>query len=77
MRKGTLIDRGIVGIALIFFAFPTFFVGLFLLKFIAIKWQIVPVPFYTPFTENPGLWLQGLFLPGLTLALFFMGGTSE
>jgi peptide/nickel transport system permease protein len=74
LKKATIIDRGIVGMALFFFAFPTFFVGLFLLKFIAIKWQVVPVPVYTPLSENPGLWLQGLILPGLTLALFFMGG---
>ena len=40
LRKGTIIDRGIVGISLIFFAFPTFFIGLFLYKFVAIKWQV-------------------------------------
>ena len=43
-HKGSIIDRGLVGTALVFYAFPTFFVGLFLLKFLAIKWQIVPVP---------------------------------
>ena len=44
LRKGTIIDRGIVGISLIFFAFPTFFIGLLLYKFVAIKWQIGPDP---------------------------------
>ncbi|MCW2787434.1 MAG: binding-protein-dependent transport system inner rane component, partial [Marmoricola sp.] len=33
LKKGTMIDRGIVGASLVFFAFPTFFVGLFLHKF--------------------------------------------
>jgi peptide/nickel transport system permease protein len=75
LRKGTLVDRGIVGLSLIFFAFPTFFVGLFLYKFIAIKWQLVPIPVYTPIAEGGiGVWLQGLVLPGLTLALFYMAG---
>lgn len=75
LRKGTFIDRGIVGLSLIFFAFPTFFVGLFLYKFLAIKWQLVPIPEYTPIAEGGvGLWLQGLLLPGLTLALFYMAG---
>ena len=75
LRKGTILDRSIVGIALIFFAFPTFFIGLLLIKFVAIKWQIVPVPVYTSIADGGvGLWLQGLFLPALTLALFFMAG---
>jgi peptide/nickel transport system permease protein len=74
LRKGTIIDRGIVGTSLVFFAFPTFFVGLFLYKFIAIKWQIVPIPEYTSFTAGPFLWLSGLLLPSLTLALFYMAG---
>jgi peptide/nickel transport system permease protein len=74
VRKGTFVDRGIVGLALIFYAFPSFFIGLFLLKFLAIKWQWVPIPTYTPITEGFGLWLQGLFLPALTLALLYMAG---
>jgi peptide/nickel transport system permease protein len=74
VRKGTIIDRGIVALALVFYAFPTFFIGLFVLKFIAIKWQIVPIPTYTPIAQGPGLWLQGLLLPGLTLALVYMAG---
>ncbi|WP_243059882.1 ABC transporter permease [Nocardioides sp. SR21] len=75
VRKGTIVDRGIVALSLIFYAFPAFFIGLFLLKFVAIKWEIVPVPVYTPIAEGGlGLWLQGLFLPGLTLALLYMAG---
>jgi peptide/nickel transport system permease protein len=75
VRKGTIIDRGIVALALVFYAFPTFFIGLFLLKFIAIKWELVPIPTYTPIADGGvGLWLQGLLLPGLTLALVYMAG---
>ncbi|MGO4258607.1 ABC transporter permease [Marmoricola sp. RAF53] len=74
LKKGTIIDRGVVGVSLIFYAFPTFFVGLFLYKFVAIKWGLVPTPEYIPFTENPWSWLTGLILPAITLALFFMAG---
>src|SRR4051794_642730 len=75
VRKGTIIDRGIVAFALIFYAFPAFFIGVFLLKFLAIKWQWVPIPEYVPIADGGlGLWLQGLFLPGLTLALLYMAG---
>ena len=60
---------------MVFFAFPTFFVGLFLYNFIAIKWQLVPVPSYTRIADGGVFeWAQQLFLPGLTLALFYMAG---
>lgn len=74
LRKGTIVDRGIVGTALVFYAFPTFFTGLFLYQYIALTWRLVPVPAFTPLTTNPLLWLQGLFLPCLTLALFYIAG---
>jgi peptide/nickel transport system permease protein len=75
VRKGSIIDRGIVALALVFYAFPAFFIGIFLLKFLAIKWQFVPIPEYVPIAEGGlGTWLQGLFLPGLTLALLYMAG---
>jgi peptide/nickel transport system permease protein len=75
LKRGTIIDRGIVGISLIFFAFPTFFTGLFLYQFIAIKWQIVPIPQYVSIADGGVFtWLSGLLLPGLTLAVFYMAG---
>lgn len=75
LRKGQVADRAIVGTALIFYAFPTFFIGLGLYIFLALKWGLVPVPTYTPIAEGGVLmWLQGLFLPALTLALFFIAG---
>ncbi|HYO39555.1 MAG TPA: ABC transporter permease [Nocardioidaceae bacterium] len=75
LRQGTIVDRGIVGTSLVFFAFPTFFTGLFLYKFVAIKWEIVPIPAYSSIADGGVFtWLNGLFLPGLTLALFYMAG---
>jgi len=75
LRKVTLIDRGIVGTSLVFFAFPTFFIGLFLYTFVAIKWQLVPIPVYSSIADAGVItWLNGLLLPSLTLALFYMAG---
>ena len=34
------------------YAFPTFFIGLLLLKFVAIKWGLVDLPTYTPIAEG-------------------------
>lgn len=77
LRKGTLLDRGIVGTALVFYAFPTFFIGLFVYNYFALVWKLVPLPTYTPFSESPALWLQGLFLPALTLALVYIASYAR
>jgi peptide/nickel transport system permease protein len=71
LNKGRWQDRGIVGAALIGFSLPTFFVGLVLLTFPAIKWGLVPIPNFVPFSENPIKWAQNLILPWITLAFFF------
>ena len=71
LNKGRWQDRGIVGAALVGFSLPTFFVGLVLLTFPAIKWGIVPIPNFVPFSENPLKWAQNLILPWITLAFFF------
>jgi peptide/nickel transport system permease protein len=73
LRKGTIVDRGLVGMSLVFYAFPTFWIGLFLLEYPAIKWHWVSVPSYTPIAQG-GItgWAGSLVLPGLTLALFYM-----
>jgi peptide/nickel transport system permease protein len=74
LNKGKLVDRSIVGFALLAYAFPTFFIGLLFLKFVAIKWQIVKLPEYTPLMDNPWLWATGMILPAITLALVYMAG---
>jgi peptide/nickel transport system permease protein len=75
LTKGSIIDRGVVGMSLIFYSFPTFWIGLFLLEFPAIKWGWIPVPSYTSIADGGVIaWLSNLFLPALTLALIYMAG---
>jgi peptide/nickel transport system permease protein len=71
--KGRWLDRIVVGITLVVYALPTFFIGTFLLQFVAIRWQLVAYPSYVSIADG-GVWgwLQGLTLPALTLALFYM-----
>jgi peptide/nickel transport system permease protein len=73
--KGRWLDRIIVGITLVVYALPTFFVGTFLLQYFAIKWHIVAYPRYVSIADG-GVWnwLVSLTLPSLTLALFYMAG---
>jgi peptide/nickel transport system permease protein len=73
LKRGTYIDRGLVGLSLVLYAFPTFFVGLLLYKFVAVQWGWADVPRYTTIADG-GVsgWLSSLLLPGITLAVFFM-----
>ncbi len=58
---------------LVVYALPTFFVGTFLLQFVAIRWKLVTYPRYVSIADGGVLnWLIGLTLPALTLALFYM-----
>ena len=71
--KGKWLDRITVGVTLVVYALPTFFVGTFLLQFVAIKWQLVPYPSYVSIADGGvSAWFASLFLPSLTLALFYM-----
>lgn len=71
--KGSLIDRGIVGLTLVAYAFPSFFIGVFFLKYFSVKWQIFPYPQYVPIAEGGVYeWLVNLLMPSFTLALIFM-----
>lgn len=73
VTKGSFIDRGIVGASLFAYAFPAFFIGTFLLRYISIKWGWLPVPSYTPIADG-GIfkWAFNLLLPAITLALLYM-----
>jgi len=72
--KGSYLDRGLVGLTLMIYALPVFFVGGFLLKYVALKWQVVRYPAYVPLADGPWNWFMGLLLPAITLALFYMAG---
>ncbi|WP_110205647.1 ABC transporter permease [Nocardioides daejeonensis] len=73
VTKGSILDRGIVGLTLLVYAFPTFFIGVFFLKYVVVKWGLLDYPYYTPIAEG-GVWgwLTNLWLPSLTLALVFL-----
>lgn len=66
MKKDTLTDRGIQGLALLALSAPPFWIGLVLLMIFGVKWRIFPVTGWgSTWTEH----LQSLVLPGLTQAV--------
>lgn len=73
--KGRWLDRVIVGVTLVVYALPTFFIGTFLLQYVSIKWKLFSYPRYVDLSSGDVIgWMTGLTLPALTLALFYMAG---
>ena len=68
LRRGRWQDKTVVGISLIGFSMPTFFLGLILIYFVVIQWELLPFPDYISPFEDPVQWFQTLLLPWITLA---------
>ena len=73
--KGSLLDRGIVALTLIAYAFPTFFIAVFFLRYLTIKWGVFEYPAYIAIADGGVYeWFVNLIMPAATLALVFMAG---
>lgn len=82
-KRGSLFDSGWVTTSLVTYSLPTFFMGILFVLVFTQMLQWFPVGGVTPpswIIHQPDLWtyivvrLQYLFLPVLTLTLFFYGG---
>ena len=72
LRRGTVFDRGAMGIALAGVSLPMFFTGLIALAFFSYQLRITaPGGSYVPFSQNPAQWAYSLLLPWITLAFLF------
>lgn len=74
VRRGSMLDRGIVAAALVGYSLPTFFIGLLLLTFVSIRWGVLPAPQYVSLFKDPLGWATGLVLPWVALAVVFAAG---
>lgn len=66
-RRGSFLDLGVMGIAMLGISMPTFWLGLNLILLFAVKLRWLPVAGYEPLSS--GLWssLRYLILPSVTL----------
>ncbi|MFC1405370.1 MULTISPECIES: ABC transporter permease [Streptacidiphilus] len=72
VRKGRAADKIAVGAALVGVSLQIYFVGLLLMYVFVDKFSILPTPNYTPITQDPVAWFQGLILPWATLVILFL-----
>jgi peptide/nickel transport system permease protein len=68
LRRGRWPDRLVMGISLIGYSLPSFFIGLVLIFFVIIKLQLLPFPSYVSPFENPFQFFQTMLLPWIVLA---------
>lgn len=68
-RRGTLIDRGMMGSTLVINAFPYYLVALLAWLTFTLKFPIFPRSGYTPLTEDPWGWFKGLLFPWVVLGI--------
>jgi len=71
LNRGRVTDRVIMGISLIGYSMPAFFLGLLLVFFVIIKWQFLPFPAYVAPWENPFQFFQTMLLPWILLATLY------
>jgi len=69
LNRGTWVDRTIMGISLIGYSMPSFFIVLLLIFFVIIKLNWLPFPAYVSPFDNPIGFLQTMILPWIVLAV--------
>jgi peptide/nickel transport system permease protein len=68
LRRGTLVDRGIMTVAIAGVSAPTYLVGLLAILLFGFTLRILPTSGYVAFGDDPGSWFTHLVLPWVTLA---------
>ena len=71
LRRGKWQDKTVMGISLVGYSLPSFFIGLVLLYFIILKWELLPYPQYVSPFENPLAFFQTMLLPWIVLAILY------
>ena len=66
-KQGTIIDRAVMGMAVLGFSVPVFVVGYLLAYFFALEWDLLPVQGYTSISQGFFPWMENLVLPAIAL----------
>ncbi len=68
-RRGTAVDRGLVGFSVVVSAIPYYVIALMAWIYISLQWKLIEDTSYHPLTQNPVAWATGLALPWLCIGL--------
>jgi len=71
-RRGTWIDRGVMGLSVLGFSVPVFVIGYVLIYLVAIQLGWLPVQGYQRFADGFSGFIQRLILPSIALAIIYV-----
>jgi peptide/nickel transport system permease protein len=70
-RRGTAVDRGLVGFSVLVSAIPYYVIALLVWIYVSLVWKLIQDTSYHPITQDPVHWFTGLALPWLTIGLTY------
>ena len=68
LKRGRWQDRTIMGVALVGYSLPSFFIGLVLYFTVILSWKLLPSPQWVEPFKDPMRFLQTMILPWITIA---------
>ena len=71
-KQGTIIDRAVMGFAVLGFSVPVFVVGYVLAYVFALTLDWLPVQGYTPMAKGVWPWFENLILPSIALGSVYI-----
>jgi peptide/nickel transport system permease protein len=71
-KAGSAVDRSVMSVAVLGFAFPVFVIGYILIYVFSMKLRILPIQGYRPLVEGFWPFLSHLILPSVALGLGFL-----
>jgi peptide/nickel transport system permease protein len=71
LKRGSLLDRFFMGVALAGVSLPIFFTGMLALGVLTVQWPIWEGVNYVAFTDNPADWAWNLLIPWCSLAFLY------
>jgi peptide/nickel transport system permease protein len=71
LRRGAWQDKTVMGISLIGYSLPSFFLGLVLIFIVIVRLKWLPFPKYVSPLDDPAGFLQAMILPWIVLAILY------
>ncbi len=69
VKRGSLIDQGLTALSMAGASLPSFWIGLTLIEYLAVRWHLLPVAGYGPPGAGPLERLRYLIMPAVALGI--------
>ena len=69
VKRGSVLDQAVTGVAMTAASVPSFWIGLTLIEYLAVRWHVLPVAGYGPPDASPLEQMRYLILPAIAVGL--------